>query len=100
MRMVLALIVLIAAVVFAVQNATPVTLNALFWQLEASLAVIIVLCFALGVLSASIAMLPGLLRARNSERRLRARVTELESPANATSTQTPSSEPLPPPPTF
>lgn len=78
MRMVLVLIALILAVIFAVQNATPVTLNAFFWRLDASLAVIIVLCVALGAVITSLAVMPSLFRSRSSERRLKARVAQLE----------------------
>ncbi|HKQ82721.1 MAG TPA: LapA family protein [Steroidobacteraceae bacterium] len=84
MRMVLVLIALILAVVFAVQNATPVTLNAFFWRFDASLAVMIVLCLALGALLASLAVMPSLFRSRGSERRLKARVAELERAAGTT----------------
>lgn len=83
MRMVLVLIALVLAVVFAVQNATPVTLNAFFWRLDASLAVIIVLCVALGAVTASLAVMPSLFRSRSSERKLKARVAELERTATA-----------------
>ncbi|MET0658131.1 MAG: LapA family protein [Steroidobacteraceae bacterium] len=101
MRMVLVLIALILAVVFAVQNATPVTLNAFFWRFDASLAVMIVLCVALGAILASLAVMPSLYRARGSERRLKARVAELERTAGVATpppaTVTPTIPPSPTP---
>lgn len=78
MRLALVLIALVLAVVLAAQNATPVTVNAFLWRFDASLAIVIVLCFALGAIMATLALLPGIFRYRSSERRLKARVAELE----------------------
>lgn len=86
MRLIVSLIALIAAVVLAVQNATPVTLNAFFWRLDASLAVIIVLGFAVGALAATIALMPAWFRSHKQVRRLQSRVAELESMPTPTHT--------------
>lgn len=92
----LTLATLVIAVLLAVENAAAVTVNLLAWQLEASLAVIIVLCFALGALGALLAMLPHLRRSRHDERLLRVRVAELEE-AKRNDRATPSSaKDLPP----
>lgn len=85
MRLVVVLLALILAVVFAVQNATMVTLTVFAWQLNASLAVIIVLCFAIGAIAASVALLPGVYRERNKARRLQSELAALRlSHASAT----------------
>ena len=81
MRIAFLLTVMILAVMFAVQNAEVVSLDVFFWTLNASLAVIIVLCFAVGALLTALAMAPGMYRSRSGARRLQARVTELENTA-------------------
>ena len=100
MRMVLVLIVLVLAVIFAVQNATPVTLNAFTWRLDASLAVIIVLCFAVGAVVAALALMPDIIRHRSNARRLKHRVAELEDTITTSSlpATTPNSAVTPTPP--
>lgn len=78
-RWILVLVALVVAVVFAAQNADVVTLRAFVWRFEASLAVIIVLCFAAGVLVSLIALLPRVYRGRSHERRLNAKIADLEA---------------------
>jgi uncharacterized integral membrane protein len=78
MRLALVLIALVVAVVLAAQNATPVAVNAFVWRFDASLAIVIVLCFVLGAIVATLALMPSIFRYRTSERRLKARVAELE----------------------
>jgi uncharacterized integral membrane protein len=59
---ILAVLIAIVALVFAIQNAAPVTVTFLFWQLEASLALVLVLTFVLGLIVAFLATVPGLMR--------------------------------------
>jgi putative membrane protein len=77
MRIVLLLIMLLAAVVLAVQNASAVTVDLFLWRIEASLAVVTASCFAVGVAAGVLLALPKLYRARSDRRRLRARLREL-----------------------
>jgi putative membrane protein len=72
------LAVIVLAVVFAAQNADVVNLSLLAWNLNASLAVIIVLCFALGALAAALALMPGIYRSRAEQRKTNRRLAELE----------------------
>ena len=78
MRLVLVILLIVVAVVLAVQNADVVAINVLWWELRASLAVIIVTGLALGALTALLALAPKLYRQRKSERSLRARIVTLE----------------------
>jgi uncharacterized integral membrane protein len=78
MRIIALILLLVGAVVFAVQNAGMVSLQLLAWRLDASLAVIIVLCVAIGSLLTLLSLGPSIYRHRNSENRLRSRVAELE----------------------
>lgn len=57
-----ALLIVIIAVVFALQNAVPVTISFLVWQLEGSLALVLLASFMLGVLAALLVTLPGMIR--------------------------------------
>ncbi len=51
-----------AAVVFAFQNITTITVSFLSWQLEGTLAVIILLAIASGVLFGALVLLPGTIK--------------------------------------
>jgi uncharacterized integral membrane protein len=77
-RLGLLLAVIVLAVVFAAQNADVVNLSLLAWNLNASLAVIIVLCFAVGALAAALALMPGIYRSRAEQRKTNRRLAELE----------------------
>lgn len=77
MRMLLVLLVAVFAVVFAVQNVVVVPVSVLFWRLESSLAIIIVVCIALGALAGVLISMPSFLRMRSRERRLRAQLADL-----------------------
>lgn len=78
LRLGLVLAAIVLAVVFAAQNADVVNLSFLAWNLDASLAVIIVLCIASGAMIAALAMAPSLYRDRNERRKLNQRLAELE----------------------
>jgi uncharacterized integral membrane protein len=92
-RLGLLLAVIVLAVVFAAQNADIVNLSLLAWNLNASLAVIIVLCFAVGALAAALAMMPGIYRSRAEQRKTNRRLAELEYSAQP-SVQSSSSTPI------
>ena len=50
----IALIIILVVTVFSVQNAAPVSISFLFWQFQASLAIIIFLCVLSGIIVGSI----------------------------------------------
>lgn len=79
MRLIFALIGMMVAVTFAVQNAAPVAIKVFFWQLEASLAIVVTVCFALGAIVAGIAVIPEIYKRRSGERRLQAKLASLEA---------------------
>lgn len=64
---IIALIVFVAAVVFAVQNAVPVAVSFFFWDFQASLAIVILVAFSLGILLGLIVFLISGFRRRMSE---------------------------------
>ena len=77
-RLGLLLAVIVLAVVFAAQNADVVNLSFLGWNLDASLAIIIVLCFSAGALVCALALMPGIYRARSEQRKTKQRLSDLE----------------------
>ena len=78
----LALIIAVIAVIFALQNAAPVTISFLFWKFHGSLALVLLLALAVGAVISFLASLPTLLRGQWSIRKLRKQATELESNLN------------------
>jgi uncharacterized integral membrane protein len=73
-RIALLIGVALLAVAFAVQNTATVAVSLLGWKSEASLAIVMVLCLALGFLVGLLAVVPSFLKgrrhARNLERQL------------------------------
>jgi len=51
---IVALIIVLIVAIFSVQNAAPVAISFLFWQFQASLAIIIFLCVLSGIIVGSI----------------------------------------------
>jgi uncharacterized integral membrane protein len=50
----IALVIILIVAIFSVQNAAPVSISFLFWQFQASLAIIIFLCVLSGIIVGSI----------------------------------------------
>ncbi|MDW8326021.1 MAG: lipopolysaccharide assembly protein LapA domain-containing protein [Anaerolineales bacterium] len=77
--LILALVIAILTVIFAVQNAMPVTVSFLFWQFAgAPLALVLLLAVGLGLLISLLISVPSLVGNRWTISRLKKRVTELE----------------------
>jgi uncharacterized integral membrane protein len=79
LRLIWVLLLLLIATIFAVQNSAVLSVTWLAWQAEASLAVVIAVCFAFGAMAAAVALVPGMYRRWNEIRTLRARVARLEA---------------------
>lgn len=77
----LALLITIALVLFAVQNAALVTITFLAFRFEGSLAFILVVVFASGVLSGILMTVPSLWKKSSSLRQQRKKVKQLEESA-------------------
>ena len=78
---IVSLVVAILAVIFALQNNTPTTLQFLSWKFEGSLALVILLAVAAGALVSFFAALPSLLRLKWHLRSHKRRLAELEAAA-------------------
>src|SRR3972149_5495174 len=63
LSLLLARLMTIAALIFAFQNAEPAQVTFLVWQFESSLALVLVVSFAAGLLSGSLLLLPDRVRA-------------------------------------
>jgi putative membrane protein len=74
----LALLITIAFVLFAVQNAALVTVTFLTYHVEGSLAFILVLVFALGLLSGILVTVPSFWRKSSALREQRRKVRQME----------------------
>lgn len=68
----------IGAVVFALQNTTPVAVALATWRFEASLAIVLLLALGLGALITGLLSSPSVIRSQWNLARLRRQVTALE----------------------
>jgi len=79
MRVAVLIVVLLLAVAFAVQNTAAVDVSLLLWKSQASLAIVMALCLALGFIIGLLTVAPSFLKgrrhARNLERQLASRET-------------------------
>jgi uncharacterized integral membrane protein len=66
-RLLAALAIAILAVFFALQNATPVDVNLLFWQIKGSLAVVLLITLLLGVVLSLLIAMPATVKRRRSD---------------------------------
>jgi len=64
LQLILAIIVAILAVVFALQNAVPITVSFLTWRFESSLALVLLIVLALGILMSLLVSVPSMIRTR------------------------------------
>ena len=58
LQLIVAIIVAILAVVFALQNAVPITVSFLTWRFESSLALVLLIVLALGILMSLLVSVP------------------------------------------
>jgi lipopolysaccharide assembly protein A len=77
MRLFFLLLVMLVAVIFAAQNAKPVSIDIFIWRIDASLAVVIASCFAIGVIAGVLFAVPTLYRMRSHKRRLQTQLADL-----------------------
>ncbi len=77
--LVLALIISIVAVIFALQNAVPVTIAFMIWQFEGSLALVLLLTLVLGSLLGVSVSMPSSIRKSREVSSLKKKIAELEN---------------------
>lgn len=76
--LIIGIIVAIGAVIFALQNNTPVMVTLALWSFEGSLALVLLVSLGLGALIAGLLSSPAVIRGQWTARRLRNRVADLE----------------------
>ena len=77
--MILSLIVAGIAILFAVQNAGMIEINFLVWSFEGSLALVLLIALALGVVISLLASAPSVIRRNLTIRSQKIRINELET---------------------
>jgi lipopolysaccharide assembly protein A len=77
-----ALIIAIIAVIFALQNMTIVTISFFFWSIQGSLALVLLITLAVGVLISILASLPRLISGKWTSSGQRKKLTSLETERN------------------
>jgi uncharacterized membrane protein YciS (DUF1049 family) len=88
----LALLIAIAIVLFALQNSAIVTVSFLLFHYNGSLALILVLVFASGLLAGILISLPSLLRKNAEVREQKRRVRQLEQRMTGATASPPSGQ--------
>lgn len=74
-----ALGIAVLTVIFALQNAIPVGVTFLFWSFEGSLALVLMLTFALGVLVSLLVSTPAIVKRKSTISNQKKKIEELES---------------------
>lgn len=76
--LIIGIIIAIGAVIFALQNNTPVVVTLALWSFQGSLALVLLVSLGLGVLIAGLLSSPAMIRGQWAMGRLRNRVADLE----------------------
>ena len=77
--LILSLLIAILAVVFALYNPDPVSINLIQYEITSPLALVVIVTLLIGVLVGALASVPGRIRSRNRVRKLERRIAELEA---------------------
>lgn len=79
LQLIVAIIVAILGVVFALQNAVPISVNFLTWRFESSLALVLLITLALGILMSLLVSVPSMIRTKKIISGQKKKIQELES---------------------
>jgi uncharacterized integral membrane protein len=77
--LIIALLIAILAVIFALQNAVTVSIAFLVWKTEGSLALVLLVALAVGALVSLLASLPAIIRGAWTTASQKRRLSELET---------------------
>ncbi len=80
---IIALIIAIIGVVFALQNPVTITVTFVFWSFHGSLALVLLGTLAVGVLISLLASLPGLMRGKWTASSQKKKLAAIETERNA-----------------
>jgi len=78
LQLITAIVVAILAVVFALQNAVPITVSFLTWRFESSLALVLLITVALGILMSLLVSVPSIVKTRKMISSQKKKIQELE----------------------
>ncbi len=78
-QLIVAIIVAILAVVFALQNAVPITVSFLTWRFESSLALVLLITVALGIIMSLLVSVPSTIKKMKLISSQKKKIQELES---------------------
>ena len=79
LQLVVAIVVAILAVVFALQNAVPITVSFLTWRFESSLALVLLITLALGIIMSLLVSVPSAIKKMKLISSQKKKIQELES---------------------
>ena len=79
LQLIVAIIVAILAVVFALQNAVPIVVSFLAWRFESSLALVLLITLALGIIMSLLVSVPPTIKKMKLISSQKKRIQELES---------------------
>ena len=79
LQLIVAIIVAILAVVFALQNAVPITVSFLTWRFESSLALVLLITLALGIIMSLLVSVPSMIKRKRMISGQKKKSRELES---------------------
>lgn len=94
--LILALVIAILVVIFAVQNAFAITISVLIWQFQGSLALVLLLTLALGAIAGLLVSIPGLIRRNQEIASQKKRIAELQGNLTRVVEISQSTQPEPP----
>ena len=83
--LIIALVIAIVAVIFALQNSIPVTVVFLVWRFEGSLALVLLLTLAIGVILGLSVSMPSIIRRGRTIAAQQKKIVELEAKKGAAS---------------
>jgi uncharacterized integral membrane protein len=86
---VVALILALLVTVFAVQNNQPITISFLFWSIDGSLALVLMVTLVMGIVIGVLLMAPGSVRSRFRAREFQRSVRALEEEQTAAAATAP-----------
>lgn len=76
--LIVGIIIAILAVVFALQNAVPITVSFLVWKFESSLALVLLIAIALGILMSLLVSVPSIIKRRGMISSQKKQIKQLE----------------------
>ncbi|GAB4116034.1 MAG: hypothetical protein Kow00103_11360 [Candidatus Caldatribacteriota bacterium] len=78
LQLIIAIVVAILAVVFALQNAIPITVSFIIWNFKSSLALVLLITLALGILMSLLVSIPSMIKRKRIISNQKKKIQELE----------------------